>query len=284
MDPTLGAALLVGLALLFSGPAPRLLPRWRALRAVPGSALMLWQAVSLAALIAGLAAAPVAALHPNAPAVWVLPVALLVSGVLLARLLLAGHRTGIALRRARREHRELVDLIGFPDPGEPTVRVLEHPTPTAYCLPGMRSRVVLSEGALRALTEPELAAVLEHERAHLRFRHDLVLEHFTVMHTAVPEFVRSPGGLREVRLLVELHADRYARARHRARALGSALVALAEGQHPEAGMGATGDGMAGARLNQLRDRASHRTLSLVAVLLGAIALASPITVMALMLP
>ena len=71
----------------------------------------------------------------------------------------------------------------------------------------MRSRVVLSRGALSALTDEELAAILSHERAHLRARHDLVLEAFTAVHTAFPRFVRSASALNAVRLLVELLAD-----------------------------------------------------------------------------
>ena len=41
----------------------------------------------------------------------------------------------------------------------------------------------------------ELAAVLAHERAHLRHRHDLVLEFFTVLHTAAPPRLRSAAAL-----------------------------------------------------------------------------------------
>lgn len=279
MDPTVGAALLVALAILFAGPAPRLLPRLVGMRAAPAAALTLWQSVSLAALVAGLAATPVAALHPDVDHPWVLPAAVLVTGVLLARLLLTGHRTGTALRRARREHRALVDLLGLPGESHATVRVLEHSTPTAYCLPGLRSRVVLSEGALQALSEAELAAVLDHERAHLRFRHDLVLEHFTVLHTAVPEVVRSPQGLREVRLLVELHADRYARERHRPRDLGAALLTLAQGHHPDAGIGATGDGRAAARIDQLKDRRRHTALGALLLLGSLLTIAAPLTVL-----
>ena len=45
--------------------------------------------------------------------------------------------------------------------------------PTAW--PGFHSRVVVSSGAIEALSDDELAAVLAHERAHLHARHDLVL-------------------------------------------------------------------------------------------------------------
>ena len=40
-------------------------------------------------------------------------------------------------------------------------------------------------------TDAEVAAILSHERAHLRARHDLVLEAFTAAHAAFPRFVRS---------------------------------------------------------------------------------------------
>ena len=52
--------------------------------------------------------------------------------------------------------------------------------------------------------------MLAHERAHLRARHDLILEFFTVVHEAVPAFVRSDAALREVTLLIEVLADRAA--------------------------------------------------------------------------
>ncbi|CAG7571236.1 peptidase M48-like protein [Barrientosiimonas humi] len=279
------SAALVLLSVALAGPAPRLLARLTVLRKAPAAALVLWQSISLAALIAGLAAAPVAvqqAVTGEGPALALNPIMLVagfvVTGFLAARLLLTGHRTGTALRRARREHRELVDLIGLPgSDGGRALRVLEHPTATAYCLPGRRSRVVLSAGTLQRLSPTELGAVLAHERTHLRFRHDLVLEFFTVLHTAVPERVRSNAGMHEVRLLLELHADQHAVADHRPRDLGSALVTLAGSNHPEAGLGAGGGtGMAGVRLRQLRDPGPHRGIAAVALLAAALILACPI--------
>ena len=87
----------------------------------------------------------------------------------------------------------------------------------------MDERVVLSRGTLSALSAPELAAILGHERAHLRARHDLVLEAFIAVHTAFPRVVRSGSALRAVRLLVELLADDAAvRAAKRAKPAGAA--------------------------------------------------------------
>ena len=51
----------------------------------------------------------------------------------------------------------------------------------------------------RALGRAELAAVLAHERSHLRARHDLVLEAFTVLHRAFPRWVSSAAAHHEVR-------------------------------------------------------------------------------------
>jgi Zn-dependent protease with chaperone function len=132
-----------------------------------------------------------------------------------------------------------VDALGTHTDAE--LRVLDHPTPTAYCLPGPRRRVVLTRGALRALPQDELEAVLAHERAHLRARHDLVLEFFLVLHGAAPSWLRTPAALHEVRLLVEVLADRAARRTVGAIPLARALVTLAGGTHPEAGLGATDD-------------------------------------------
>src|SRR5699024_1314136 len=128
----------------------------------------------------------------------------------LVRLLTNGHHIGRRIRAARAEHRELVDLVGRHD-GHRT-RVLPSETLSAYCVPGAGSRLVITEAALAALPDDQLAAVVAHEEAHLRERHDLVLEFFTVLHTATPRPLRTDAALREVALLVEVLAGRAARA------------------------------------------------------------------------
>ena len=101
--------------------------------------------------------------------------------------------------------------------------------PTAYCVPGLRSRVVLSQGTIDALSAAEVGAVLAHERAHLRERHDLILEFFSVMYTALPPILRSPEALREVRLLAEVLADRSA-----VKAVGTVVMARTPDPHSAA--------------------------------------------------
>ena len=112
--------------------------------------------------------------------------------------------------------------------------------PLAYCLPGVRSRVVVSQGTLTALSDDEIAAILSHEQAHLRARHDLVLEMFTAVHAAFPRFVRSASALDAVRLLIELLADDAAVRAAGPTPLARALVACASGRTPSGALAAGG--------------------------------------------
>lgn len=280
------ALLLVALAL--AGPAPRLLARVEGLREVPRAALVLWQSTSLAAVVAGLAAGPMFRAgtnllsdHPalRTVAAWLgLAVSLATLGLLLA----SGHRTGTRLRRIRRRHRELVDVIALEPQtvGAGRLRVLEHPTPTAYCVPGLRQRVVLSQGTIDALDSDELFAVLAHERAHLRARHDLVLEFFTVLHTAAPRRLRSEDGLAEVNLLVELLADRWAARQAGPEPLARALVELAGAERPDAVLGAGGSATL-VRLDMLAVARSRRVRAFLTYVAAAVVLAVPLGLVAL---
>lgn len=253
-------ALLV-LAGLLAWPAPRIMAGLTTFRAAPRAALVVWQAAAAAAVMAALFAAPAAvalyagprAAESGANRTWLLVAALVVSGVMLARLLWCGHRVGRNLRTVRRDHRDLVDLLA--ERTDRHTRVLEHPTPTAYCLPGWRRRVVLTQGALAELPDTELDAVLAHERAHLDARHDLVLEFFTVMHEAVPGFVRSDAALTEVKLLIEVLADRAAVRSAGPLPTGRAIVRLAGRATPTGALGAGGGSDAAAvRVGLLDDR------------------------------
>lgn len=248
------AALIVG-ALLLTLVAPHLLAGRTGLRATPGPALLLWQAVSLAGVASALLAAPVGALVLPSDRPWLLAAAVVLSGLMLARVLWSGHRVGTDLRRRRARHRELVDLVGerleTPLPGDaedpgaaplgrPAARhpvsVVAHASPTAYCLPGRHDRIVLSSAAVDRLDADQLGAVLSHEHAHLRQRHDLLLELFTVLHEAVPVRWRADRALGEVHLLAEMLADQTAARRSGPATLARALVAMAvpaDQGHPE---------------------------------------------------
>jgi Zn-dependent protease with chaperone function len=259
------AALLALLALLLSGPVPGLLARTPAVRRAPRAAMVLWQAVALAAVLSALGATLAVfsgagiGVDKTLAEYAVAVLALAVTALVLGRLLLIGHLVGTRLRSMRRHHRELVDLLASEQAG---VLVVEGDRPVAYCLPGLTgSRVVISRAA--ADLGPEtLDAVLAHERAHLAARHDLVLEAFTVLHDAFPRWVSSGRALAEVRLLAEILADAAARKRHGALALARALVALTDSPAPRMALAAGGSvGDLTARVQLLRDDRRHRLLA-----------------------
>src|SRR5262249_47623392 len=108
---------------------------------------------------------------------------------------------------ARRRQRELLALLAHGDPKAPGALVVDYPAAAAYCLPGIRSQIVVSAGTLDLLAPAELAAVLAHERAHLRARHDLVLIPFTSLRRAFPRSRVITQAHRTVALLVEMMAD-----------------------------------------------------------------------------
>jgi Zn-dependent protease with chaperone function len=242
------------LAVALAGPVPALLARVAPLRRTPAAAMLLWQGVALAAVLsavgAGLAVATTRPWRGTWGEALLALAALAVTVVVVGRLLLSGHLVGTELRRLRRHHREAVDLLARRDQG---MSILDHDLPVAYCVPGMAApRIVVSDAALDRLAPDELDAVVAHERAHLRARHDLVLEAFTVLHRAFPRFVASDAALREVELLVEVLADRAALRAASPRSLGNALLALAGGRAPAATIGAAASSLV-LRVQLLRD-------------------------------
>lgn len=91
----------------------------------------------------------------------------------------------VRARRVRSRHREAVDLVGRRS-ARLGATVLPYDVPAAYCLPGRRPRIVVSDAAVRALTPEQLAAVLEHERAHIAGRHHLALAAAAAFHSVFP--------------------------------------------------------------------------------------------------
>lgn len=162
-------------------------------------------------------------------------------GALVAALVTAvGLRTG----RARRRHRAVLDVVAVPD-RRWNALVLEHPRPTVYCLPGRRSRVVLSRGALRLLDERQLAAAVAHEHGHIRGRHHLFrlpADTFALLLGPLP---LARLGRSEVALLLEMAADDAALEQVSRGELASALCALATCGATDGAPGGAAGGAAG---------------------------------------
>lgn len=281
-------------ALLLVGPVPALLARASWPMRAPRAAVVLWQSIAVAAVLsafsAGLAIAsrlfvpgpdgrPTATITSEIAVLgwplWLTYILVFALTVLIgARLAVAVVQVAIATRRRRAHHRMVVDLLGDCRYGMHGLRVLHVAQPLAYCLPGVRSRVVLSEGTLSALTDAELVAILSHERAHLRARHDLVLEAFVAAHTAFPRFVRSGSALNAVRLLVELLADDAAVRTAGPAPLARALVACASARTPTGALAAGGPTTV-VRVRRLAGRPNSLLLSCVAYAAAAAVLVLP---------
>jgi Zn-dependent protease with chaperone function len=246
------------MALVLSGPVPAMLARASWPCRAPRASIVLWQSVALAAVLSAFSAGIAIASRLFAPGpdgrptatvtseiealgwpLWLAYVGVFaVTLVIGARLVSSVLQVAIATRRRRAHHRMVVDLVGKSQ--KAGLRILDVDEPLAYCLPGVRSRVVVSEGTLTALADNEIAAILSHERAHLRARHDLVLEMFTAVHAAFPRLVRSASALGAVRLLIEMLADDAAVRTAGPTPLARALVACAASRTPSGALAAGG--------------------------------------------
>jgi len=186
----------------------------------------------------------------------------------------------------------VVDLVGASHATAPQVcshyprplagvglRILDVAQPLAYCLPGVRSRVVVSEGVLNTLSDNEITTILTHERAHLRARHDLVLEMFTAVHAAFPRLVRSASALDAVRLLVELLADDAAVRATGPTPVARALVACASGRTPRGALAAGGPTTV-LRVRRLGGRPNSRIFATCAYAAAAAVLVIPTVALA----
>ena len=226
------ALLIVAAVAAGSVPAASALARARWPARSPAAAIVLWQALGLGwglAAVGGLAGLGARSDHagvalsalafarqaltgqgPGGLAGLVrlgFVAASLVLFVLLVWVLVA---SSAAVLRARRRQRELLSLLGHGDPKVPGALVVDHPAAAAYCVPGLRSRIVVSAGTLELLDQAELAAVLAHERAHVRERHDLVLLPFTALLRVFRWSPAARDAAGSVALLLEMLADDHA--------------------------------------------------------------------------
>jgi Zn-dependent protease with chaperone function len=217
------ALALLAVTVALAWPVPAWLARSRTALRHPAVALVAWQLVGLGCGVSAIGA--LLAYGVGSPQ-WTHRVALVSALVLAGHLLLTAGVVGARTMRHRRRHRRLLDLVGHPLPALPGGRLLDSPTATAYCLPGRRSRMVVTSGALDTLSAPALAAVIAHESAHLSQRHDLVVLPFVAWQAALPFLPSARTARAAVALLVEAMADDAARIRLGDRWLAEALVAV----------------------------------------------------------
>ena len=249
-------------SLLLASPVSAMLARATWTRRAPRAALVLWQCVCLSAGLCLIGAGFVVALEPlghnifDALTVWLdrlwsgraligmtghgiitgtlsTAAALILFGVLI--------RSTVLTVRRRRAHRLLLDLLTGDRDRSPRecrsgpgiddlladIRILDHATAVAYTLPGWHSRVVLSAGLLDLLARAELVAVIDHEKAHVRSRHDLLVLPFQAWGTTVGWLPGVRAAAESVAELTEMLADDWAASRSSSSTLAKALATVA---------------------------------------------------------
>jgi Zn-dependent protease with chaperone function len=294
--------LLAGVLAAFStalvGPASRWLSKARWVTRAPRCAVFLWQSIGLGATVAGIGAGLSVAVYRYRLG-FVGGVRALVGGMFsghplqglglydalgltlaadLALILLVVLAVVVGRTvRLRARHRRLLNLVANHSASYPGTELLADSRTVAYCLPGLRPRIVLSEGTLRLLDREQIDAVIEHERGHAHEHHGLVMLPMlglTMVLAWIPYAKLAPKAMAS---LLEMAADDFSVRRSRPRILATALVDMANsGWTPQCALAATGSDVS-TRVARLLSpvRTSRRAAAAAALMAGAV-LAVPI--------
>ncbi|MBO1418014.1 M56 family metallopeptidase [Streptomyces sp. FH025] len=285
----MSTALLAVYALLVGLAAPRPLRRARWAHRAPGLATTLWLGLLLSfvvslALVVHHLVVPERHLHEGvlgilhacgvAGAVSPGPVGDVarMTAPLIVALWPLGWFAAVLLRarRHRSHHADMLDLVARPEPGL-AATVLNHDTPAVYCLPGRARRIVLTSGALNALTPQQLQAVLAHERAHLTGRHHLLTGAAEAFTRAFPGLPLATAARTEMATLLEMVADDRAVLVHPPHTLASAMCEVAAGRAPGYGFGAGGSTVVARATRLLRPGKSPHPLAWTSIAVFALA-------------
>jgi hypothetical protein len=258
-------ALLAATALAIGLAGPIVLRRQRWLERSPRLGVVMWMAslwsattaLLLTIALSALDSAPVRDLvidmiracvstfhaHYDTSPIWasVALASLIMSG---AALVAQTARIWVGIGLVRRRHRRLLDRVARPY-SEPGVWIIDHPVPTAYCLPGQGGRVVVSSGALSRLTPDQTAGVIAHEKAHLAGHHHRVLVWTSACHRLLPFLPLARRAPRAIGYLLERLADDEASRSHPPHVLANAIRAMSTAPHPAAALGIAGGSAAG---------------------------------------
>ncbi len=294
----IAAIVLAALAVALFGPAGTLLARARWTTRAPRAGVVLWQAIGLAGALAAIGAGlsvtvapfrvglPIGVLdlvrqglsgHPlrglGLEGALGLTLATDVTGVLVGGLVVTAIRT----LRNRARHRLLLDLVSHREPIVPGAEFLEDPRAAAYCVPGLRSRIVVSTGTLAVMSRSELGAVMAHEEGHVRGHHGIVMLPFASMDHLLGWLPYAHLARRHVGALLEMAADDHALRAHDRRSLVGALLHMTgDGPVPACGLAA---GVVAVATRVDRILADTRSRPVAFAMLGAAAaiVAAPLT-------
>ena len=297
------AAILVAITFSLLGPVSRWLADATWVTRAPRCAVVLWQAIGLSAIASGIGAGLAVAVYRYhagfVPGVGELteglvgghplqglglPDALgltLAADLLIVLFVLFGSVTARTIR-SRARHRRLLNLLARRSSEYPGTDLIEDARPVAYCLPGRRPRIVISEGALRLLSAGQAHAVIEHERGHAHEHHGLVMLPMVGLQRLFAWVPYARLASVETATLLEMAADDYSARRNDPIRLAAALVRMATSDHvPACALGAAGHATS-RRVSRLlgESRTSKRTAMASGVLAGAI-ISTPLVMMLL---
>ncbi|MGW6740135.1 M56 family metallopeptidase [Streptomyces sp. NPDC055025] len=255
------ASALIGYSVVVGLVVPRLLLRGTWIYRAPALGAAVWQALSLsfsvaATLTASSLAVPTEHLHaglvgilhscglhlgpgrPDPGTADRLAIALPSAMALALAASFVFHL--VRARRLRERHRDTLDLVGRHS-ARLRATVLPYDLPAAYCLPGRRPRVVVSEAAVRDLSPEQLDAVLEHERAHITGRHHLALAAVEAFHSLFPWLPLARLAKEQTALLMEMAADDRALRSHSHEVLATAMYEMAAARAPKGALAVGGE-------------------------------------------
>jgi len=284
------AALLAGVSVVLLGPAASRLAGARCLERAPRAAVFLWQCVGLSALISGIAAGcALASSHYRSGLVG--GTRQLIEGLFSAHplqglgvydalgltlaadlfIVLCAVLGVVTMRtvRLRARHRKLLDLVSYNAPEYPGTEFLADQRAVAYCLPGLRPRIVLSDGTRELLQRDELWAVIHHERGHAHGRHGLVMFPMLGLRNALGWIPYARYAPTSMALLLEMAADDFSSRRTERYTLARALVEMSSaGWTPRCALGLTGSGVLSRVSRLTSEHPTSRSVAAVAMGLG----------------
>jgi Zn-dependent protease with chaperone function len=291
------AALLAAFCVALLGPASTWLARASWVQRAPRAAVLLWQCIGVSALCTGIGAGLSLAVsryrsslvggtrelvegifggHPLQGLGVYDALGLTLAADLLIVLCVVFAVVTFRTARFRSRHRKLLDLVTHLAPEYPGTEFLTDPRAVAYCLPGLRPRIVISEGTRQLLDRDELWAVIEHERGHAREHHGLVMFPMLGLQKVLGWMPYARHAPTNIALLLEMAADDYSSRRTGRFTLAAALVEMSTaGSAPCCALGLTSSGVLSRVSRLTSDIPSARGSAALAFGLGVGALIVP---------
>jgi hypothetical protein len=292
------AVLLAGLSISLLGPVSSALSRASWVERAPRAAVFLWQGIGLGAIFSGIGAGLALAVSRyrsglgggtrqlidgifNGHALHGLGLYSALGLTLAADLLIVLCAVlGVVMMRTvrmRARHRKLLDLVTYEAPDFPGTEFLADERAVAYCLPGLRPRIVLSDGTRQLLAGDQLWAVIHHERGHAHEHHGLVMFPMLGLRTALGWMPYARLAPTSMALLLEMAADDFSSQRTGRYPLAAALVEMSSaGWAPSCGFGLTGSGVVSRVSRLTSERPTSKRAASLAFGLGIGALLVPL--------